>query len=238
MRSSILVALVLTPSLACDRAPVEPVAASAAAPPPSAPRAASPPIAAAPADVPPDCAALSLHVTDLIQRTGTAKARAALQPAAKLRGECEARTTAPAMMRCFAAATDAAGLDACNRQAFPGAVDATPVRRFDALADNHAVDPPVLTRDGDYLAWDADCGMLFKEIYPAGALFVACKGRVQIGPLVTIEEVESIAASLSAQESARHDLVMGLVSRAATGDFRVPVHVYADNGAYRGIEYR
>jgi hypothetical protein len=226
--------------VASPAAPSPAAGAPAAAAPTTAVTAAAPATTAAATTPAADmgCDALVEHIVATIRRTGSARRNAVLPAAAEIRGECEKKTRDPTALRCVAAATDVEGFDTCSRQAFPGSVDATPTRRFHALQNNRAADPPVLTRDGDYLAWDDDCGMLYKEAYPAGAIFVVCKGRVEIGPLVNIEELDRVNKSLAAQEDQRHKMVVGLISKAAIGDFRVPVHVYDSNGAYRGIEYR
>lgn len=224
-----------SPAASATAAPAAPAATAAA---PTVAAAVAPPTVAPPAAAPPDCAALAKHVDAVLRATGTALEKSSLLSVDAAQRLCEGDRNDPTIMACFLAATDSAGFAKCNRDAFPGEVDAKPVRKFNALRDNKSVSPPVLTQDGDYLAYDDHCGMLFKEVAPAGAFYIACKGKIEIGPLVTADEVDRVVKSLAAQEDQRHRMVMNLIDKAAVGDFRVPVHVYNSNGSFRGIEYR
>lgn len=227
-----------TPSATSSEA--APVAAA-----PSTPTAAAALVASAAPSTPasssaaaPDCAALTSHVHALISSGGSALARKYLPSVEEMRTTCAGEANDPELARCFMAATDTKGLDDCNRKPFMREIDATPKRSFSALKDNSKVLPKILTEDGDYLAYDDECGSLYKEQPPAAAVFIACKGKVQIGPLVNADEVDQIFRKLSADEQRRHEIVMSLIAKTATGMFTVPVHVYDTNGAYRGIEYR
>lgn len=184
------------------------------------------------------CEAFAQHVHTVLSTTGTADTKATLPGLPKLVEHCKGRPYDAGHARCYLAAKDAKTMDDCNRKPFLGPVDATPKRRIEALADNKALQPPPLSVDGDYMAYDDRCGMLYKEIAPAGAIFIACDGKVQIGPLVTVDEVKNVSAALAAQEQARHEIVMGFIRRMPTGSWTVPVHVYDSNGSYKGIEYR
>lgn len=215
-------------------------AAPAAAAPTSAPAVAAPAVAAAPtptAAVATDCAAFAKHVDAVLRATGSALERSTMSTVEKMRTDCEADRNDPSRMQCFMAASDSTGLAKCSRDAFTGEVDATPRRSFDALKDNASVSPPVLTQDGDYLAYDRRCGMLFKELAPAAAIYIVCDGKAQIGPLVTADEVDKVVKQLSAQEDQRHRTVMGLIAKLDSKPMGVPVQVYRD-GVYQGIEYR
>lgn len=229
-------------------APATPVAAPAGAPavtatpaaiatPAAAPVAAA---VAAPAAEPVlgDCAALAKHVHAVLLATGSEREKAMLQSVEEAQRACESDRNDPKHMACFFAASDSAAFAKCNRDAFPGQVDVTPTRKFNALRDNSAVSPPVLSQDGDYLAYDDKCGMLYKEVAPAGALYVACNGRVEIGPLVTVDEVDRVIKQLSEIEDRRHEIATYLIAKTSSRAFGVPVHVYDSNGSYRGIEYR
>lgn len=237
------VALVLITASACDRltsSASEPAPSPAAAP----PTATAPPVVAtatpaAPATspAPADCAALAKHVHAVLSTTGSALEKSTLRSVDEARRSCESDTNDPKLMACFLAATDSPGFAKCNRDAFPGQVDAKPVRKFHALKDNESVSPPVLTQDGDYLAYDDHCGMLYKEVAPAGAIYISCDGKAQIGPLVTADEVDRVVKQLSAQEDQRHRMVMSLIEKLDSKPMGVPVQVYRD-GVYQGIEYR
>jgi hypothetical protein len=214
-------------------------APAAASPTPAAPAAPAVASSAAPAAAAPaDCAALAKHVDAVLRATGSALEKSTLSSVEKMQRNCEEDTNDPKHMACFLAATDSAGFAKCHRDAFPGQVDAKPVRSFHALRDNKAVSPPVFTQDGDYLAYDDDCGMLYKESAPAGAIYISCKGRIEIGPLVTADEVDRVVKRLSAQEDQRHRVAMSLIAKLKSTPMGVPVHVYDTHGVYQGIEYR
>lgn len=209
--------------------------APAATVPDSAVVPAAPAVAAAPA---PDCAGLAAHIHAVVSATGSARAKQLLTAPAQIERACSSKRNDPELMGCFLGATDSAGLDACHRKPFGGQIDATPSRSFQALEDNSGATPPVLTQDGDYLAYDKTCGMLYKEVAPAGAFFIACKGKVHIGPLVNIDEIDRVTRKIAADEQRRHEIVMNMVAMLPSADFRVPVHVYNANGSYKGVEYR
>jgi hypothetical protein len=104
-------------------------------------------------------------------------------------------------------------------------------RRFNGLEheQNAKADPPMFTVDGDWM-WIADgCSAIYQEARPARALFVMCEGQT-IGPLVTAEDIQETFAALSADEANRHNIVMSLIKKSATGRFGGTWRVCDANG--------
>ncbi len=184
------------------------------------------------------CRVLLEHVTDVLRTTGSEATKAGLKSPEASIARCEAQTNDPVLVQCFMDATTEAAVDACNIAGFPGEVDGTATRRTEALEDNSGLTPPIFTLDGDYMSWDKDCGILYREAPPAGALFIACKDKVKIGPIVNAAKLDSVMAELSDQSRSRHDLVMGIIDNYPKGRLGVKVHVYDSDGTYRGIQER
>lgn len=240
-RTLIRLSFAVTCLAACDSAESKPKSAEAEPKAPASEDAAKPgpdAEAAVPADTP-TCAQLAEHVHQVLSTTGSARTKENLPPAEKSQANCEKRTQDPELMRCFMAAKDEAAIDECNLKPFLGKpIDATPTRSFDALKDNSAVEPPMMSEDGDYIAWDEHCGLLFKSMPPAGAVFVACDGKANIGPIVNIDVLDQVMKSISDAERSRHEMVMGIISKMPSGNFSTPYRVYDEQGRYKGIEYR
>lgn len=185
------------------------------------------------------CTAYAEHVFNVLQATGTPETKAVIRSPKPMLDACRDKTFDPDMARCMMAAKTEAAIDDCARKPFlKGPVDATPKRSINAAVNDPGLQPPPMTRDGDYLFWDEDCGMLYREVPPAAAVFIACKGKVQIGPLVNLREMNAVMNQLMHAEKARHEIVMGIINRMPSGDFTVPVHVYDADGRYKGIERR
>lgn len=197
----------------------------AAAPPPTEP-------------APPTCRTMLEHITAVLRTTGSEATKAALKSPESSIARCEAQTNDPVLMKCFMDAATEADVDACNLSGFPGQVDGTPKRKVDGKANNAGLEPPIFTVDGDYMSYDADCGMLYREAPPAGALFISCNDTVKIGPIVNAKKLESVMAEISDASRSRHEMVMGIIDNYPKGKLGVKVHVYDADGTYRGIEER
>lgn len=212
-----------------------PVAPTPAAPP-------NTPVTAKPSEpsqaAAPSCRAMLEHVTDVLRTTGSEATKAALKSPEASIARCETQTNDPVLVRCFMDATTEEGIEACNIAGFPGPVDGTAKRKVDGKRDNSGLEPPIFTLDGDYMSYDADCGMLYREAPPAGALFIACNDQVKIGPIVNAKKLESVMAEISDQSRSRHEMVMGIIDNYPKGKLGVKVHVYDADGTYRGVQER
>ena len=183
------------------------------------------------------CPNLAQHVHAVLTETGSKQTKAALPTAEEIADQCKRQRIHAEEYACFTKAKTAAAIDTCNRDAFPGEVDAKPERTFDAKADNAEADPPMFTQDGDYLQWGKHCGLLYRTIYPAGGLFVVCDGKVHIGPIVNAEELEIVTGQFATKGKARRELVLGARERLpAAGVGKLPYHRYDEAGLHQGVE--
>lgn len=176
------------------------------------------------------CEAVANHVDAVIRATGTATTIADLGPVADEVARCERERWPQEPMACMMAARDVKGIFyGCLAKLLQGPPKIG--RRFDALEDNSAASPAVTEVDGDYLAIDKQCGMLFQRVPPAVAVYYACSDKIQ-GPLMLGDEVRELVAALSAEESQRHRLASSLIAKLRTNN--TVVREYDVNGNYRG----
>ena len=205
--------------------------------PAEAPAAPEPRAAEAPAEAPAPapggavtCEAVANHVDAVIRATGTPTTIGDLSPIADEVARCERERWPQEPMSCLMGARDVKGIFyGCLAKLLQGPPKIG--RRFDATKDNSAASPGVTEIDGDYLAIDKKCGMLFQRVPPAVAVYYACTDKIQ-GPLMTGDEVRELIAVLGAEESQRHRLAMSLISKLKTNN--TVVREYDVQGNYRG----
>jgi hypothetical protein len=185
------------------------------------------------------CPNLAAHVHNVLSETGSEKTKAALPEVEQIADQCKRQRIHAEQYACFMRAATADAIDTCNRDAFGDEVDAEPKRAFNAKADNAEAEPPMFTEDGDYLRWDRHCGLLYRTVYPAGGLFVVCDGKVYIGPVVNAEELETVTARFAARGKDRRELARTASEELpAAGVGKLPYHLYDEQGAHTGVEYR
>ena len=89
--------------------------------------------------------------------------------------------------------------------------------------------------NGDYLELSEGCGILSQSVKSIKALFVVCDGKTQ-GPLTMPGEIREAFAALSADEAARHNMVMNLISKTKVSYFGGDHRVCDQSGANCHIE--
>ncbi len=173
-----------------------------------------------------DCEAIVTREFALVAESGTdeMKEGAAKTTPADAAAKCRAAPFPKAAADCLRTATTASAMfRECYTIPFQGR-DLTTLREFTANDPaNAAADPPMFSQHGDIVMIRKGCGLLLQKLESFTAAFLVCDGKTT-GPVTTSADIREMFAALSAEESARHKLVMGIIGNypsGGTGRYRV-----------------
>ncbi len=185
----------------------------------------------------PTCEQLVDHELEVYRTTGSAALLENLPDRDTVLAHCARSTMDPTAAACSLAATDVDAVAECSRVALANESDVSAVRSFQALALPEDADPKPMTVDRDYLAFSDTCGVLYREIYPAGGVFLICDGRIAAGPMVTPAEINTVFNAISEESANAHALVTSIQANwPAGGTAKLRVHKYGADGSYLGVE--
>jgi len=173
-----------------------------------------------------DCETIVPREFALVAESGTEqeKASAARTAVAEALGKCQAMPYPRVVAECIRAATTASEMfRSCYTLAFRGH-DLYVGREFTANDPaNAAAEPAMFTQHGDLIRYRKGCGLLFQRLETFVGAFNLCDGETQ-GPLTTNEDIRQVFAAMSAEQSAHHRMMMGIMANypsGGTGRYRV-----------------
>ena len=166
-----------------------------------------------------DCDAMVAREFALVAESGTdeMKEGAAKTTPAEGVAKCRAAPAPKAVADCLRTATTATAMfRECYTIPFKGR-DLTTVREFTANDPaNAAAEPPMFSQHGDIVMIRKDCGLLLQKLEAFTGAFLVCDGKTQ-GPVTTSADVREMFTALSAEASARHKMVMGIINNYPSG---------------------